>query len=175
MPRIYIMGISGSGKSTLARQLAAKYACEHIELDSIHHQPNWTPISDEAFAAALAPRLAADSWVVDGNYSQVTHLVMERTETLLLLDYPRSLVMRRVIARTLRRGLRREVLWNGNRESMWNLFKSNREDNIVLWAWSMHPYRHERNLEFEAQWRDQGRAVQRFETPQQTADWLGAI
>lgn len=169
------MGISGSGKSTLARQLASKFACDHIELDSIHHQPNWTPISDDGFAAELLPRLDADSWVVDGNYSQVTHLVMERADTLLLLDYPRSLVMRRVIQRTLRRGLRREVLWNGNRESLWNLLKLNREENIVLWAWTMHPYRHERNLEFAAQWLAQGRAVHRFEDPQQTAEWLAAI
>jgi adenylate kinase family enzyme len=175
MPRVYIMGISGSGKSTLARELSQRFGCEHIELDSIHHQPGWTPISDEDFAATLLPRLTADSWVVDGNYSQVTQLIMDQASLVILLDYPRPLVMRRVIWRTIRRGVLREELWNGNRESLLNLLKRSHEENIVLWAWRMHGIRHQRNLDFEAALRAADRDVLRFEKPVDTAAWLEGI
>lgn len=169
------MGISGSGKTTLARELANRFECAHIELDSIHHQPNWTPISDEEFAAALLPRLESPHWVVDGNYSQVTSLVMDRADTVVLLDYSRRLVMCRVVLRTLRRGIRREELWNGNRESLRNLFNPSRDKNIIVWAWSMHGLRHQRNLEYEAQLKQQGRTVFRFENPADTDSWLASI
>ena len=173
--KVYIMGISGSGKSTLAQSLAMRLNAVHIELDAIHHQPQWSAISDADFIAALEPRLSADSWVVDGNYSQVTDFILERADTVILLDYPRPLVMWRVIIRTLRRGITRQELWNGNRESLRNLLSRNPETNIVLWAWTMHNRRHQRNLEIERVMRAAGRKVHRFEHPRDTRVWLDSI
>lgn len=37
-----------------------------------------------------------------------------KTDLVVWLDHPRQLVLRRVIARTVARSWRREVLWNGN-------------------------------------------------------------
>jgi hypothetical protein len=42
LERVIILGTCGSGKSTLARKLAARGGSEHIELDGLHHGPNWT-------------------------------------------------------------------------------------------------------------------------------------
>ena len=169
------MGISGSGKSTLAGELSRRLGASHIELDAIHHQPGWTAISDEDFVAALEPRLDSEAWVVDGNYSQVTELILERADTVILLDYPRTLVMRRVILRTLRRGLTRQELWNGNRESLVNLFSRRPDINIDVWAWTMHGRRHQRNLEIEEFARSTGRRVHRFEHPRDTRVWLDSL
>jgi len=51
--------------------------------------------------------------------------------------------MRQVTARTLRRRLRREVLWNGNREpSLWTLCID--PDHIIRWACETRPSTAER-------------------------------
>ena len=44
--------------------------------------------------------------------------------------------MSRVTKRTIRRALRREELWNGNREPMSNFTKWEPEDNVICWAWT---------------------------------------
>jgi adenylate kinase family enzyme len=58
-----------------------------------------------------------DHWVIDGNYHRfVQDIVWEHADTVVWLDLPRWRVMSQVIARTLRRQLSGEELWNGNRE-----------------------------------------------------------
>ena len=45
--------------------------------------------------------------------------------------------MSRVVRRTLRRRMRREVLWNGNIEPPLRTFLTDR-DHFVRWAWRTH-------------------------------------
>jgi hypothetical protein len=47
-------------------------------------------------------------------------------------------VMRQVIARTIRRAVTREELWNGNREPLTNFVSLKPEANVMLWAWVKH-------------------------------------
>ncbi len=61
----------------------------------------------------------------------------DRADLLVWLDLPRRTVMRQVIGRTLRRRLRREVLWNGNTEGPLRTFFTD-PDHIVRWAWKNH-------------------------------------
>jgi adenylate kinase family enzyme len=79
-----------------------------------------------------------DSWVIDGNYSSVRDLVWARADTVVWFDLPKQVVMRQVIGRTLRRTIRREELWNGNREPLANLWRPDPQHNIILWAWTNH-------------------------------------
>jgi adenylate kinase family enzyme len=83
---------------------------------------------------------SADGWVVDGNYRAVVAdgPVWQRADTVVWLDLPRRLVMRQVVARTLRRTIRREELWNGNREPIRNLYAWDPERSIIRWAWTQH-------------------------------------
>jgi len=48
-PRISVVGCSGAGKSTLARRLSALLECRCLELDSVYHQSDWTPIDEPSF------------------------------------------------------------------------------------------------------------------------------
>jgi adenylate kinase family enzyme len=84
--------------------------------------------------------VAADAWVVDGNYSAVRDLVLQRADAVLWLALPCPLVMRRLIRRTLRRAVTRERLWDGNREPLTNLFRLDPEKNILRWAWIKHAW-----------------------------------
>jgi hypothetical protein len=59
------------------------------------------------------------------------------------LDTARPVAMWRVIRRTLRRRLRREVLWNGNVEGpLHHIFRD--PEHIVRWAWTSYPRAAER-------------------------------
>ncbi len=46
--------------------------------------------------------------------------------------------MRSIVHRSVRRAWRQEELWNGNRERFRNFFSSQKEENIILWAWTQY-------------------------------------
>ena len=52
--------------------------------------------------------------------------------------------MAQVIRRTLRRIIRREELWNGNREPLRNLYAWDPHKSIIRWAWTQHAKYRER-------------------------------
>ncbi len=140
MQRISVVGCSGSGKTTVSRALAEKLVMPHIELDSLFHQPGWTPRPTAELRAVVSGRLAEERWIVDGNYgSHVRDLVWDRADTVVWLDMSRPRVMASVIWRTLKRGAFREELWNGNRESLRSLLNRDPRENIVLWSWTQWP------------------------------------
>lgn len=132
--RVAVVGTSGAGKTALARRLAAVLDAPHVELDALHWGPAWTPAPTPVFRARVAHAVAAPRWVCDGNYRAVRDLVWARATAVVWLDYGLAVVMRRVLGRTLRRGLRREALWAGNRESLRQAFLS--RDSILWWALS---------------------------------------
>ncbi len=89
MRRVSVVGTSGSGKSRLARELAGALAVPYVELDAIFHQRGWVPLPGDEFTARVAAAVAADGWVIDGNYSKATHpLVWPRADTVIWLDLP---------------------------------------------------------------------------------------
>jgi adenylate kinase family enzyme len=140
--RLSVVGNSGSGKSTVAVALAARLGVPCVELDSIFHQPGWTELPLDEFRARVAEAAAGDAWVIDGNYSAVRDLVWARADTVVWIDLPRPVVMRRVVARTVRRAARRQELWNGNREPWSNFLTLDPERSIIMWAWTQQgPYR----------------------------------
>jgi adenylate kinase family enzyme len=165
--KISVVGNSGSGKSTIARALAAQLGVAWVELDAIYHQPGWQPLPADEFRGRVADAIAADGWVVDGNYSAVRELVWARADTVVWVDPPRWIVMGRIIWRTLKRAALRTTLWNGNRERWRNLLTLNAEDSVVAWAWHRHKiYRHR----YAAATSDPGWAHLRFIRIQSRAD-----
>ncbi|MBI4785098.1 MAG: AAA family ATPase [Oscillatoriophycideae cyanobacterium NC_groundwater_1537_Pr4_S-0.65um_50_18] len=128
--RIHVVGTSGSGKTTFAQQIAAQLQIQHVEMDALHWDANWTNVSTEVFRERLEKALTGDRWVIDGNYSRVRDLVWSRTDTVVWLNYPFWLVFGRIVRRTLWRGVTRQELWNGNRESLGNVFS---KDSMILW------------------------------------------
>ena len=122
MPRILVIGNSGSGKTTLASRISNLFDIPHIELDAIFHQANWSPLDDDAFRERVQTETLQTDWVVCGNYSIVRDIIWERAETIIAIDLPRWKNMWRIVRRTARRAIRREELWNNNRESLKDVF-----------------------------------------------------
>ena len=138
MQRVSVVGASGAGKSTVGTALARGLGAPFLELDSLQHQAGWTPLPVAEFRDRVAAAVSGETWVIDGNYSRVQDLVWARADTVVWLDPPRWVVMRRVIWRSLVRAIRRTELWNGNRERWRNLFSLDGEQSVIAWAWQTH-------------------------------------
>jgi adenylate kinase family enzyme len=138
MRRVSVVGNAGSGKTTLGHALAARLGVPHLELDGIYHQPGWVPLATDEFVRRAGQAAAGDGWVIDGNYTAVRSLIWARADTVVWLDLPRRIVMRRIIWRTIRRVISRAELWNGNREPWQNLIRGNPEESVIAWAWHKH-------------------------------------
>jgi adenylate kinase family enzyme len=136
--RVSVVGSSGSGKSTLAARLAAALEVPFVELDAIYHQPGWVELDRDEFRRRVGSLVTEPGWVIDGNYGAVRDLVWEAADSVVWIDLPRSTVMRQLVWRTVRRGVRRQELWNGNRESLRNLMSRDADRNVVLWSWRKH-------------------------------------
>lgn len=130
--RFLVVGTSGAGKTTFARQLAACLDAPHVELDALYWLPEWQKRQVEEFQALVASATAGPRWVVDGNYRSVREILLPRATAVVWLNYSRATILRRIICRTLQRTLRRERLWNGNRESLAKALFS--KESIILWA-----------------------------------------
>ena len=69
--RIVIVGPSNAGKSTLAVALSDRLGIPAVHLDQLHHLPNtdWEKRPRAEFVALHDVAVAADTWIMDGNYS----------------------------------------------------------------------------------------------------------
>lgn len=134
--RIVVVGTSGAGKITLARTIAARLVLPHIELDAINWQAGWRDLTRHdpvEFVRRVTEAIQSDRWVVDGNYGAVRDIVWTRATHLVWLDYPRPVIMARVIRRSLLRSVLRTELWAGNRERWRHML---RPSHPIRWAWT---------------------------------------
>lgn len=131
--RIIVVGTSCSGKSTLAGEIAGALGYRHIELDALYWLPDWQERDRDEFRAMVSEQVAADEWVLAGNYRRLAQdIVWSRGTHLVWLNYSFPLVMQRALRRTLGRALSRKELWPGVRESFRTSFMS--RDSILLWV-----------------------------------------
>jgi len=172
MPRIVIIGTSCAGKSTLARQLAEKWSIPHIELDALYWEKNWTPASDELFRERVSHVVAAEEWVLDGNYSGVRDMVWDRAEMIIWLDYSLPVLLSRAVQRTVRRSLLGEECCNGNRESLRRAFS---RDSILLWVLTTYQRRRREFHELLPEMSRSGRQVIVLRSPSETQCWLSQV
>lgn len=138
--RISIVGNSGSGKSTLARRLAGALDIPHVELDAINWQPGWIDLNSrdpEEFLRRTYAALDGPAWVTDGNYSRVAEATRARATDVVWLDYPKPLIMGRVIRRSFARAIGGEELWpgTGNTETFSRWFS---KEHPIRWSWDTY-------------------------------------
>lgn len=158
----------------MARRLAGVLGVPHVELDAVHHLPGWRPIDHDQFRAEVAAIAREDAWVIDGNYGAVRDIVLARADTVVLLDLPKPVVMAQVVRRTLRRVATGEELWNGNREQWRDLFRPQKEENIVLWSWTQHAKYRRRYLDLITDPALGHVTVVRLRSRSEIDDWLAA-
>jgi adenylate kinase family enzyme len=173
MRRVSVLGGSCSGKTTVSRQLAAILGVPHVELDALHHGPNWTEAPAELLQERVRAALAAapEGWVVDGTYyGKLGSLVLEQADTAVFLDPTFGRAVWRSLWRTFSRAVTRAELWNGNRETFRTAFS---RYSIPIWVLRTHhsqrrkwPARLEAHPQLE---------VVRLHSPRDVGGWLQSI
>jgi adenylate kinase family enzyme len=114
--RVVVVGCAGAGKTTLAAALAARFRVPHIERDELGE------LGSDEYRAAVARAVSNEAWIFDGAPYYEESAVYSRADAVVALDYPRRVVMRRVVWRALRRPDPRD--WRD-------------PHHPVRWAWSM--------------------------------------
>jgi hypothetical protein len=110
--------------------------------------------------------------VVDGGYSPVRHLTWGRADTIVWLDYPLGLVLRRWARRTVSRIRNRTEFWpgTGNRETVHNAL---RRDGLLWWILRTHRARR-RRLAAELAARPDLTVI-RLRSPDEARRWLRSL
>jgi adenylate kinase family enzyme len=162
------MGSAGAGKTTFAARLAERLGVPHVELDALHHGPDWQAATAEELRARVEEALSGvDGWVVDGNYmGKLGTWLIDQADTIVWLDLPLSTSLRRLWRRHRTRIRDEVVLWNGNRETWRNAF--------VGWN-TLFPYTIHAHIRRSRQWprRFAGRHVVRLRSQAEADAWLG--
>jgi len=105
MKRIIILGRGGSGKSTLAKQLSKMLNIPHVELDKYFWKPGLiaTPINE--WKNVQSKLASQNKWVMDGDLGKYDALEvrLKEADTIILLDFPLLLCLKRSFRRSKER------------------------------------------------------------------------
>jgi adenylate kinase family enzyme len=85
--RISVVGTSGSGKTTLARQISQRLAIPHVELDALHHEPDWQEAPIDVFRKRVEQSLSVIAGLLMAITAKVRDIVWSRADTVVWLDY----------------------------------------------------------------------------------------
>jgi adenylate kinase family enzyme len=88
MDRIAIIGCGGSGKTVLAHRLAEHFGLDVTNLDALYYDDQWNPTPADKFAEIQRELVAADRWLIEGNYASSLPIRLERADTVIFLDLP---------------------------------------------------------------------------------------
>ena len=102
MQRVIVIGPCGAGKSTAAIELGRLLDLPVHHLDRLHWREGWLESTRSELETALAPIIAGERWLIDGNYGGTMAARIERADTVVYLDYPIHLCLWRALKRVLR-------------------------------------------------------------------------
>lgn len=166
--RVLVAGVSGAGKTTLARRVCAVTGGTYTEIDALFHGPGWVPRTE--FLDDVRALVAGDAWTTEWQYTDARPLLLARADLLVWLDLPFATVtLPRLLRRTLRRRLRREVLWNGNVEPpLWTVLTD--REHVLRWAVATRDRDRDRIPQLEERWPHL--TVVRLRSPREVDSWV---
>ena len=128
--RVLCFGATGSGKSTMALALGERLGLPVTLVDDLCWEPGWRSVPDAQQDALIVPALERDAYVIDSVYRRHNPTALERVDVIVALDYPRPVSLARLLRRTARRIRTRELVCNGNVET---LARTLSKDSIIRW------------------------------------------
>jgi adenylate kinase family enzyme len=127
--RILILGPSGSGKSTVCKRIGRILGIPVVHLDRHYWNPGWVDTPKDEWIDKVRKLIAAETWVMDGNYSSTLKMRAKAADTLIFLEMTRRLSYFRVISRYLKnRGKTRSDVTEGCPEKI--------DMDFVRWIWN---------------------------------------
>lgn len=151
--RIHVIGNSCSGKSTLAAELSGLLNIPVVELDALNWLPNWVGLNEtapELLEQKIQTATAGETWILAGSYERfVRPIAWSRLNTIIWLDLPLHVLLKRVIKRSWQRWYSQELLWGTNRENFWRQLKIWNKKESLIW-WILTQYQHKRRQMLES-------------------------
>jgi energy-coupling factor transporter ATP-binding protein EcfA2 len=173
--RILVLGRTGSGKTTLARELAAAIGVPHVELDALYFGPDFSTAPLSVLRERTTAAIAGDRWVTDGNKSAVRDLVWPRADTVIWLDYPLVVSLRRLGKRAIWRTsvLKAQAADKGGKAGLPRQLRSAAKG--VLTALRSHRGQRREYPRMFARQENQHLVVVRLRSPRATRRWLARV
>ena len=86
--RVMVNGPSNAGKSTLADAMARKLGTPVVHLDRLSHEEHgtWIPRAKPEFHALHEAAIAEETWVMDGNYTDIMPPRFARATGVVVID-----------------------------------------------------------------------------------------
>ena len=165
MQRVLVSGPCGAGKSTAAVELGRALDLPVHHLDQLHWREGWVESSREELVATLAPIVAGERWLIDGNYGGTMAGRLERADTVVYLDYPTWLCLWRAFKRVWRyRGRARPDMTPRCPERF----------DLAFFLYIL-TFRRGPRLRTEAKLADYRGTTMRFHNPRDLARWLATL
>ena len=99
MKRVLVIGSCGAGKSTFSKRLHEITGLNLIHLDKFYHLPNWEEPPKEVWEAKVRELISGEEWIIDGNYGGSMDMRLERADSAIWLDLPRTVCTYRILKR----------------------------------------------------------------------------
>ena len=129
MKRVLVIGPGGSGKSTFARRFGRMLGLEVKHLDRFYWRAGWTKPSNEDWITKVNELISGESWIIDGNFGGTLAQRVERCDTIIFLDMPRTLCLWRVTKRRL-------TYRNRSRPDMAEGCFEKLDREFISWVWN---------------------------------------
>lgn len=164
MKRILIIGSGGAGKSTLARRLGDATGMEVIHLDKLHWKPNWTSPPKDEWRKTVEEQLRKDEWIMDGNFGGTMEMRLAACDTVIYLDFPRTICFYRALKRALK-------YYNKTRPDMGEGCNERIDFEFLHWVWNF-PKEGRLKIEEKLKRLADGKKIIRLRSPRETEDFL---
>lgn len=171
--KINVVGTTGMGKTTLASTIAEILNIEHVEMDSLFWGENWTQPTQKEFLPIVNEALRGETWVIDGNYSFTRHIIWEKVDSVIFLDYPKFIAIWRVTIRSIRRIITKEKIWGKNYESFKGAFFG--KNSLIKWLLTTYNRRRRQYYDFIESDEFVYINFVIFKNPRQTNKWLRGL
>lgn len=129
MRKVLVIGSGGAGKSTLAHQLGSLLNIEVLHLDKFYWRAGWVETPKSEWPKKVEELVRRDAWIMDGNYSGTLDIRMQACDTIIFLDMPRLLCLRRVLKRAI-------MYRNQSRPDMAEGCPEMLSLEFILWIWN---------------------------------------
>jgi adenylate kinase family enzyme len=128
MKKVLVIGSSGSGKSTFSRRLGAATGLEVVHLDKLFWHRDWVETPKDEWRKVVADVCRKDSWIIDGNYSGTMDVRIPFCDTVIFLDFPRTVCVSRILKRVAfyKKGSRPDMAEGCDEKFNWEFIK---------WTW----------------------------------------
>ena len=167
MQRVVVIGNTASGKSTLGIALASKLDVPYTDSDDLFWLPDWVEVDNDVFRHRLDE-------ATTGNLSRATDITWPRADTIVWLDMPLPLVIYRSVTRTIKRGITKEPVCNGNTEKLRFLLPERFSGETPLWIYAIRHHR-EHRPRIETMLRDVEADVHRLRSRAEVSRFLDEV